>query len=525
MPKRIVTIPNAGEFGVIYDVDALNLPINAWSNGQNYKIKDGTLVTVNGRAQISQQPTIQPQHLLPLQDNSAEYWLYAGYDDIGGNSELWTISSSSTHTDISPLTPLTSSQVVDWSSTNYGGFAVITNNTDAPHTWDGAAANAVALTAWPANTECRVIKGYKGFLVAGDITKSGVNFSRLVKWSDQADPGILPTTWDETDATNLAGENELKAEGGAIVDMQELNDQIYIYRETAVDAMAFTGGVLVFAFRQLFSGWGVMAQNCVATLNRKHYVFTTNDFIMHDGSTYQSLIEGKQRNKIFNDIDGINQKRCYVTTNNQANEVWFCYPETGETACTKAFTYNVITGETGERSLPNLYHAAAGKRLTEPGGEWNNETGVWNDVDRVWNTNQAVGLLNQISASSASKLIYNEDTGFSDDGADIESWVERQDILIPGIDPMTTTTVTKIVPLLETQNVISTTDSYILVGSKHTVQGGLVWNPQIDFDTETDYEAKCRVTGKLPSFRFYWKGKGQLKVNGYGFEYVTRGRR
>lgn len=525
MPQNRVTIPNAGEHGVIYDVDPINLPMNAWSNGRNYKVKNGSLLTVNGRQQISQQPTVQPQHLLPLQDNTAEYWLYAGYDSGGVNSELWTISSNSTHVNISPLVPLTSSLVVDWSSTNYGGFAVITNNTDAPHTWDGAAANAVALTAWPANTECRVIDAYKGFLVTGDITKSGVRFSRLVKWSDQAVPGTLPGSWDETDATVQAGEFELKGGGGAIVDMAELNDTLYIYRETAVDSMTFTGGVLVFNFKQLFNGWGVMAQNCVGTLLRKHYVFTSNDFVVHDGSTYQSIIEGKQREKIFASIDGINQNRCYVTTNNQENEVWFCYPETGETSCTKAFTFNVITGETGERDLPNLYHAAAGKRLTVAGGEWNNETQVWNDVDHVWNTNQTVGLLNQISCSQASSLIYNEDTGFTDDGADIEAWVERQDLLVPGVDPMQTITITEIIPLIETQNVISTSQSYILVANKHTLQGGLTWNPQIDFDATTDYLVKARVTGKLPSFRFYWKGKGQLKVNGYGFTYVLRGRR
>ena len=525
--KKTVTVPMAGEHGVIYDVDSTNLPINAWSNGLNYKIKNGSILTVNGRQQIAVDPVAKPQHILALENDTSEFYLYTGWDTTAlpsPKSVICILNENASHTDVSPVTDLTSAEVVTWHTDTYGEFALVTNNVDVPHSWVSGAANAVPLVNWPATYKAATIASYKGFIVTGNITKAAVNSPQLIKWSTQADPGLLPGSWDETDPTVLAGENELKGSGGAIVDMQVLNDTLYIYRETAVDTMTFIGGTLVFAFKQLFTGWGPIADNCVATLGRMQWIFANNDLLMHDGSTYQSLVEGKQRERIFNQIDGLNQEKCFVTTNNSENEVWFCYPVSGDTSATRAFTYNFVTGETGERELSQFEHATAGRKLEVAGSEWDNDNRFWNDADENWNANQAVGTLNLYSISAENLKIFAEDEGFDNNGVDIESYFERQDILIPGESPMATVTITEVTPMIEAQNVISTTDLNVLVGNKHTVTGGLIWSTYT-FNPATEYEVHTRKTGKLPSFRFYWRGKGQLKVNGYNFTYVTRGRR
>jgi hypothetical protein len=69
------------------------------------------------------------------------------------------------------------------------------------------------IPAWNANWRAAALRSYKSFLIALNVTKAGVNFPSLVKWSDVAPNNVAPTTWDETDTTKLAGENPLSQAG------------------------------------------------------------------------------------------------------------------------------------------------------------------------------------------------------------------------------------------------------------------------------------------------------------------------
>jgi hypothetical protein len=74
------------------------------------------------------------------------------------------------------------------------------------------------IPAWNANWRAAALRSYKSFLIALNVTKAGVNFPNLVKWSDAAANNVAPTTWDELDTTHLAGENSLSQARTPIVD-------------------------------------------------------------------------------------------------------------------------------------------------------------------------------------------------------------------------------------------------------------------------------------------------------------------
>jgi hypothetical protein len=107
------------------------------------------------------------------------------------------------------------------------------------------------IPAWNANWRAVALRSYKSFLIALNVTKAGVNFPSLVKWSDVAANNAAPTTWDETDTTKLAGENPLSQARTPIVDGGPLGDNFIIYTHDEVWKMSLVGGRFIFDFQRL----------------------------------------------------------------------------------------------------------------------------------------------------------------------------------------------------------------------------------------------------------------------------------
>ena len=133
----------------------------------------------------------------------------------------------------------------------------MTNGVDDPQYWsltNGiplSNTKMVDLNDWPASTECKSIRAFRSFLIALNISKSGVNYPRLVKWSTEAATQTTPTSWDETASAVDAGEYELADTKGDILDGLQLQDKFMIYKEDATYSMAYIGTPFIFSFRQL----------------------------------------------------------------------------------------------------------------------------------------------------------------------------------------------------------------------------------------------------------------------------------
>jgi len=516
-----VDVLNAGEHGIIPDASDSSIPPSAWTDGINFRQKNGAMETVSGRVSTATDPSIRPRFLMPLDTTTTDHWLYAGWDDITLDPEIWSLSSAGVHTNRTPAV-INNSETETWYGTQYGDVPILTNGVDAPMYWDGGL-TFLPLTDWPANVEAEILVSFNGYLVAANITESGTPNERLIRWSNTADPGFLPDSWDFTDPTVEAGRTELAEDGGAILDAKELGGVLYLYREKATYAMTWVRGTYVFNFRQAFGGWGVISRHCVAEFAGRHWVFADADIISHDGTSINSIITQKQRDYIFNDIDVENQHNSFVCINNAEHEVWFCYPEIGEEYPTKAFTYNVLTQESGFRQMANTIHGASGIRLDSATPIWDNQNMVWDDAIALWDSNNTgTSKYSILTCAPTDKKIYQEDVGGNFDGENISAYVERVNLQLPQRARGSRHMVTAVRPYVDVAGLGSVT---VRIGNQRTKSSGLVWSSPLPFNPDSDYKVSSRKTGRHPAVRFQWEGKGVASINGYSVDLQPCGSR
>ena len=120
-----------------------------------------------------------------------------------------------------------------------------------------------------------------------------------VRWSDEYEPTGVPQDYNIGSTTNLAGENVLSGNNGALVDQLTLNNSQIIYAERGVFAMDFIGAPLVFSFRELFSDDGILNRGAVASFPNGHLVVGNNDIYVHDGNQKQSIVDKRVRKDVL----------------------------------------------------------------------------------------------------------------------------------------------------------------------------------------------------------------------------------
>ena len=224
----ILPVSNVGQFGIASDLQPHEMPLNAWSGGQNVRFRDGYVEKFKGYSEVFVTPLWTPYWLLPAPFGSSFFWLYASLAKVGA-------TDMSTHADITRLAgDYSATADISWTGDVLGGIPVITNGVDPPQMWNlpSLSTKLSNLTNWPANYTCRVIRTFKQFLIALDIVKAtSTRYPQMVKWSHPADPQTVPVSWDETDATKDAGEFNLSETGDFAIDAFSLRDIKVIYKE------------------------------------------------------------------------------------------------------------------------------------------------------------------------------------------------------------------------------------------------------------------------------------------------------
>jgi hypothetical protein len=274
-----------------------------------------------------------------------------------------------------------------WSGGVFGGVLVMNNGVDVPQYWAGDAHPLRTLTGWDSNWRAQVVVPFKSYLVALDITKSGTRYGSMVKWSAEGVPGSIPSSWDATDVTKNAGENDLAETPDTLVDALPLGDALIIYKQFSMYAMRFIGGDFIFQFQKLPGESGMLFRGCGANTPLGHVVLTAGDVVINNGQGVQSIADGQIRRYIFSNIDSTNYQRAFVTTNPQRNEVLVCFPEVGQQSCTKAAVWNWKDKTWGLRDLVNANYGATGLIENVAFSTWADDTETWEIDSTTWNEN------------------------------------------------------------------------------------------------------------------------------------------
>ncbi|UOD28788.1 hypothetical protein INH39_25605 [Massilia violaceinigra] len=426
----IIKVPAAGALGVVKDVSQHALPPNAWTDANNMRFLDGSVRQFYGHGAVYGTPAVTPLHVVPVNIGAARYWLYAGAQKIYA---VTAATGTDVHTN---LTRQTASVDVNyagapnaWTSTVLSGIPILNagNLIDPPQRWNlDTAQRCVKLDNWPDNTFCKSLRAYKNFLVALHVTKAGVTFPYMVKWSHPADPGGVPASWDPADATRDAGELDLAEGGDQIIDGLQLRDSFMIYKEQSVWRMDFTGGQYVFRFSKVLGLSGAMNRNCIVEIDGFHFVLTGSDVVIHDGQSPTQVLDKVARRALFQDMDVASADRAFVFKNPFLNEVFVCYPSIGNTIPNKAMVWNYKDRTVSYREIPSLHHANYGPIDSTLSGSWAADPDSWESDLTAWNGPDFTPNVARVLMAAAGPNLFMLDSSASFNGVAPTSYLERR---------------------------------------------------------------------------------------------------
>lgn len=526
----IVQIFNLGVAGVVRDQPAHTLPPEVWSNGQNVRFAKRGVHNSPGDQNVFDPPTVVPHFLLPVPTDTVTYWLYASLAKVymyeGGVHSNITRQTASVDVDY------TATAGQQWNGTLLAATPVLNNGIDVPQYWADylATTKLAALPNWPSALRAKVMRSFGRYLLAINLTDSGVTYPHALQWSSPADPGSVPTSWDFTDPAEDAGRIELTdAAGGALREALMLGNVMALYKANSTHILRYVGGEDIFAPELILTNSGILSARCVAAMKQgtAHFVVTESDVISHVGQkTAESLIDDKNREWLFANLDTINYGKSFAFEYPQRSEVWFCFPLSGADVVTTAAIYNYRLGAWSFRDFPYAY-ADSGLVSADVPEQWGGGSGPWDLDMSIWSE---VGNRAILAANAASTKLVRLETGNQINGQDYASMVERVGLAVigrdrqgqPKVDYRVEKQVQRIVPKLRGSGVVQ-----VEVGSQSDFNAAVEWSTPQAFNIGTDryLDLDPPVVGKLIAVRFSTLSgqSNQWQLEGYDLEMALLG--
>lgn len=519
----IIPIENVGAVGIITDVPSHVLPPEAWSAGQNVRFIEGTAEKASGQTAVYGTPTVAPHFLLPWAYSSEYRWLYPSTAAIYH-------TNGTAHTNVTRYTTTPGDDDYSagtrpiWTGSIFHGVPILNhdNGTDYPQQWDDATSRFKDLVNWPADVYCKAIGAFKNFLIAVNITKSAVSYPYLVKWSDVADPGSVPGSWDETLATNLAGENPLAETGGHLLYGLPLANQYVLYKEDAILTMRFVGGINVFAFETITNTTGILSQRCAVEFFKTHLIVGKNDIVLFDGFKVKSIIDKKNRDLFFEGLHDTYKAQTVLSVNYKKREVWISYVSVNSTSLylDKALVWNWEDNTWAFKDLPNLSYITYGEIIGDI-QTIDGLTGTIDDLSGSFNSYAASGVDGQLFAKAyTTNEMMQGDSGSTDRGTDFTTILERTGLTIVGVDrqgrPRVDQSKVKflraVFPKISAPNAVTLN---VYAGAQDIPDGDIRWEGPYTFNTGTDTKVDFMVSGKFLAVKFEDTGGLPWQMSGY----------
>jgi hypothetical protein len=342
-----VPLKGLGDAGWIPDQSAFELPPNAITDLQNFRVRAGWAERVKGWRQVFDSLPGPAYFLGPYATAATRYIVSATEDQVYADDQALG------RTTITPSGGI--SRVISnlWTSAVMNGILGINNGTDAPMYWPGTGV-LDTLPGWDATHRAKALCALKYHWVALNITKGSTQYPHRVKISAAAQPGDPGSDWDNTDPTNDAYEVDVQGDG-VLVWALPLGDGLLLYKDESMALLRYTGNTEEpWSIQPLSIPMGMLAPNCgVVVPGVGHVVLTRDDAIAHDGNSFRSILDDTAKQWLQENMDPDHYARSYVVADYSKSEVQICIPERGEDQCTKAILWNWRTGLLGLRDLPN----------------------------------------------------------------------------------------------------------------------------------------------------------------------------
>jgi hypothetical protein len=387
--EQLLSLPklrNLDKYGVITDVDPFDLPLGAWSMALNVRFEDGRVNSAPvWRAVAAPLANTSPRFVYVANKADSTTSTYVGYLD--GTVDDWTPSAV---TPVKPSAYVPNAAEAQWSGTTLAGVVYLNREDRVP--WalgptDPAFSN---LTGWDASWRAKLIRAYASALVALNVTKSGVRYPTMVKTSDLVtDPGVEPSSWDNSLTTNNATENLLTEMNGEIVEAQPLGNSLILYSNQETWQMTADGSTNVYSYRKLPFSDGAINTNCVVEVNNLHYVFGTSDIWKHDGLSSSSIADARVRKFIFKSMNAKQASRFFISYDPSKKTISFNFVS-GDAlvafrgnGCNRAAVYHLTTDTWTFDDLP-LVFASGFAKVSLTTLTWATVTATWSTIGGSW---------------------------------------------------------------------------------------------------------------------------------------------
>jgi len=241
--------------------------------------------------------------------------------------------------------------------------------------------------------------------------------------------------------------------------------------------------------------------------------------ILHSGQGPQSIVTGRVRKWLFNNLDQTNFGRAFLCINPTVNEVWVCFPGVGATTCNMALVWNWENDTFGERDLHNVTYGNVGTVASTPvdgtwaadGSPWSNDTSAWNVED--FSTTQSRLLLTQTNP-----VIVQAETGALFNGEAPTCVLERTGITLDKPDVIKT--VRSIVPRIDAS---AGTQLSIEVGAAMDAEGSYTYSPAFTYTVGTSRKADCFATGRFLALRITSTTAQPWRLKSYDLDIIEHG--
>jgi len=497
-------------------MDAAGPAATILTDARNMRWFDGYAQPMDGHVRLYDPPGTTPLFLLPLRTATGEVrWIYCGA------TSAHSVDSSGVHTNITRASggAYSASADIRWSGGTLSGWAIASNPADIPQAWNGDTSTDFAnLTGWNSAWRARAVRNVNRFIVAVNLTKSASSYPLLVKWSSSAQPGALPTSWDEADLANDAGEIDLGDADGPLQDVVPLGDLGIVYASNSYHSMQWIGGSPVWRFTRLSGEAGALTTNCVSAFPGGHAVLTNGDVVVHSGGAPQSILTGRNKKKLFSEISSTNFGRAFVVTNEAKSEVWVCYPT--QTYCDRALVWNYAANTWSVRDLPNCTAAAvAPVTVSSTGNTWATASGTWDEASGQWEGGSIDASRRRLVIASADGRLFLPETGASFDGTQTPAYCERSGLSFGNPDSIKT--ITGIRPRVDAP---AGTQLAIRIGGSMTPDGSISWSAPLPFTVGTSTGAWGFASGRYLAFRIEGNVGDPWRVRSVDFDYQLAGR-
>lgn len=420
-PKRLLRLRPTR--GVALDIPAHEVGPGFYTAAQNVIFRSGFAGRILGHresytAALTTAAPLDILHVVNAQIGGTNYWLVFEADGT-----VWAIEGGNA-TDID--TGLLISAIVDpwrYSSTLLNSVPIVSNGSDEPVYWPGSGALAT-LPGWTATESAEFIAVFKYHIFAMDISGPGGDFPNLVKWSDAAEPGTVPSSWTPA-ADNEAGDVELSDGPGPVLCALPLRDTMIFYKRSTMYGAQYVGGNQKYAFQKLQSASGVLTRRGVCDVNGQHLAVTDGDIVLTDGTNRRSVGESRIKDYLFNQLDQDNYLNLFAVFHRSKGEVLIGFPSSGSDRADVGLVYDVAKDSFGVRDLPDVAHAVIGYvNDTTPSDVIDANTSIIDDVARVIDQSTIAAATDSLVFASVDDLL-QQDTS---DAVSLAASVGRHDL-------------------------------------------------------------------------------------------------